>query len=62
MVLQDEKRKISSKGIATYPSFQNLIERGNISIFEMESKIFCQNIVVIKFHAFDLLSLSAVPI
>lgn len=56
------KRKITSKAIATYPSFQKLIERGNISTFETESKIFCQNIVVIKFHAFDLLPLPAVPI
>lgn len=54
------KRKITSKGIATYPSFQKLIERGNISTFETESSE--SNIVVIKFHAFDLLPLPAVPI
>lgn len=56
------KRKITSKAIATYPSFPSLIEKRNISTFETEPKVFCPNILVIKFHAFDLLPLPAVHI
>lgn len=55
------EKKTTSKGIGTYPSFKKN-NRRNISTFETESKIFCQNIAVIKFYAIDLLLLPAAPI